>query len=70
MSMFVKLREYDRQCGKYFDIFVNIDEIVAVSPDSNTIYTTAITGGGDGVFTISKGSMCELIQVLREREKQ
>lgn len=69
MSTFIKLREYDRQCGKYFDVFVNIDEIVAVSPDCNTIYTTAITGGGDGVFTISKDSMRELIQVLKEREK-
>lgn len=69
MSTFIKLREYDRQCRKYFDIFVNIDEIVAVSPYCNTIYTTAITGGENGIFSISTDSMHELIQALKEREK-
>ena len=69
MIKFIKLQEYDRQCRKHFDIFVNIDEIVAVSPYCNTIYTTTRTGGGDGIFTISKYSMHELIKALVEREK-
>lgn len=70
MSTFIKLQEYDRQSRKHFDIFVNIDEIVALSPDCNTIYTTTRTGGGDGVFAISTASMHELIQALKERDKQ
>lgn len=72
MSKFIKLQEYDRRCRNYFDLWVNINQIVAVSPDSNVIHTTATTGSGDGVFCISEGSMLDLLEVLgdiKEREK-
>lgn len=68
MSKFIKLQEYDRQCGMYFDLFVNIDQIVAVSPDSNVIYTTATTGSGNGIFYISENSMHDLIELMSKKE--
>ena len=64
MSKFIKLQEYDRQCRNYFDLWVNIDQIVAVSPHSNVIYTTATAGSGDGVFSISENSMHDLIELM------
>lgn len=59
MDGFIKLQGYDRESGKYFDLFIDVNRIATFSPNMNMVYTTI------GTFTISKKSMCNLMAFMK-----